>query len=428
MNVNVEKLAGNKALISVELTNEEFSVYYEEELTKLLANAELKGFRKGKVPRSMYLKKFGEGQIIQNAVDQAISKTYYQAVRDLSVAVIDDPKIDIDFEKLGEKILKYTAEVDVYPEAELGQYFGVEVEKDSTDVNEEDINQYINRELKSKSDLEVVEEGALENGNTAVFDFEGFVDGVAFEGGKAENYSLEIGSGQFIPGFEEQMLGMKPEEERTITVTFPENYQAENLKGKAADFKIKLHEIKKRVLPELTDEFIKELEIPDVTSVDQYKEYISNKLKSEKQEASDNKYEHDVITIVCDNAKVDIPDVLIERRIESMMKQEESRAKGYGISFEQLLQYQGTTIEQYREMMTPSAKFEVLKEIVLNKIIEVENITLEDKDYVKGYEEIAKLYNQDVAQIEKQYPRDRISYHFLLLKTIELLKEKAVTK
>jgi len=428
MNVNVEKQTGDKVLITVELTKEEFNVYYEQELAKLLANAEIKGFRKGKAPRKLFLDKFGEGQIYQNALDSALGKTYYEAITEQNIQVVDEPKIDIDFEALDkEKTLKYKAEVLVYPEVELGQYFGVEVVKESTEVKDSEIEIAIRRDLQSKSDLELVENGTLQIGNTAVFDFEGSVDGVPFDGGKAENYSLEIGSKQFIPGFEEQMVGMKTEEEKVLKVNFPADYQAENLKGKAADFKVKLHEIKKNVLPELDDEFVKSLDIEPKT-VSDYKAQVTKKLAEEKQEASDNKFEYDLLHKVCDNAKANIADVLVERRKDNMLKQEEDRAKGYGITFDQLLKYQGTTLEKYKEMITEPAKFEVLKELVLNKIIEVEKIELNDADYEKGYQEIADMNSQDLNAVKKQYPKDQISYHFLLLKAIDLIKEKAIIK
>jgi trigger factor len=428
MIVNIEKNSGDQVLLTVELTNEEFQVFYEQELGKLLANAELKGFRKGKVPKAMYLSKFGEAQIYQNALDSALGKSYYQAVEENNIQVIDEPKIDIDFEKFDqEKILKFKAEVSVYPEVTLGKYFGIELTKEDTNVTEGEVLAAIERDLRSKSDLEIVEEGVLEVGNTAVFDFEGSVDGVLFDGGTATNYSLEIGSGQFIPGFEEQMVGMKSEEERNLKVTFPENYQAENLKGKQANFKVKLHEIKKRVLPELTDEFVASLDI-EPKNVEAYQAYQKAKIEAEKIEASDNKFEYDLLQKVCDDAKVSVPEVLIERRKESMIKQEEDRAKGYGITFEQLLQYQNMTMEKYKETLTEPARFDVLKELVISKIIEVENINLSDEDYQTHYEVIAKMYNQDLEEIKKQYPRERIAYHFLMLKTVDEIKKQAIVK
>ena len=224
------------------------------------------------------------------------------------------------------------------------------------------------------------------------------------------------------------MVGMKPNEEKEIEVTFPEDYHAEELKGQKAKFRIKLHEIKQKVLPELNDEFVKTLNIENVKTVEEYKEYIRERLATEKKAASDNKFEYDLLNKVCENAKVDIPEVLIEQRKDSMVRQEENRAKPYNISFEQLLAYQGMTLDQYKEQITEPARQDVLRELVLNKIIEVENITLEDEDFQKGYQTLAEMYNQDPQEIEKQIPRDRVAYHFLLEKTINLIKEKAIIK
>lgn len=429
MKSNVERLTSNQVKITVTVEKEEFNQYYESEFEKVLSTVEIKGFRKGKVPRNIYQSRYGDGQVIQNAVDKALQNTYFQVVNNEKVQTLDDPEIDINFEKLTkEKVLEYTAMVTVYPEVELGQYLGVEVEKLDTEVTEADLNAHIERDIKSKGDLELVEDGVIENGNTVIFDFEGFVDGVAFEGGKSENYSLEIGSGSFIPGFEEQMIGLKANEEATIKVTFPENYQAENLKGKVAEFKLKIHEIKKLVLPVLTDDFVKALEMENVNTVEEYKNHLNEHIKEEKVEASENSFEYNVLDAVCKNAKVDIPEVLVNRRLDSIIEQEEQRVKGYGLTFEQLLQYQGMTLEVYKEQMKKVAESDVLREVVLNKVMEVEKVELTDEDINEGYEKLAKAYNQEVNTIKDQLPLDRVTYHFLLQKTINLLKEKAVIK
>ncbi|MDD4000521.1 MAG: hypothetical protein PHX62_06485, partial [Bacilli bacterium] len=220
----------------------------------------------------------------------------------------------------------------------------------------------------------------------------------------------------------------KPEEEKYIDVTFPEDYHAEDLKGQKAKFRVKLHEIKKRVSPVLDDAFVAALAIEDVKTVEEYREYTKEKLAAEKQEASDNKFEYDLLTKICEAAKVEIPEVLIEQRKESILQQEERRAQTYNIQFEQLLAYQGMTLEQFKEQIGEPARLDVLKELVLNKISEVEKLTLEEEDFQKGYEKFAALYNLPLENIEKQFPRERIAYHFLLEKTIAILKEKAIIK
>ena len=427
MSFSLEKISGNQVKITVVVEKEEFNKYYETEFEKVLSTYEAKGFRKGKVPRNIYFSRVGDGQVVQNAVDKALSNSYFQVVTSEKIQTLDDPQIDINFEKLSkEKVLEYTAVVTVYPDVELGEYFGIKATKQSTEVTKEDLNAHIERDLKSKADLELVEDGVIENGNTVVFDFEGFVDGVAFEGGKSENYSLEIGGGKFIPGFEEQMLGLKSGEEATIKVRFPEDYQAENLKGKEAEFKLKIHEIKKLVLPELSDEFVQTLEMENIKTVEEYTNHLNEHIKEEKEEASANSFEFEVVDAVCKNAKVDIPEVLVDKRLDGIIEQEEQRVKGYGLTFDQLLQYQGMTLDQYKEQMRVVAKNDVLREVVLNKVMEVEKVELSDDDIELGYENLAKAYNQEVATIKEQLTLDRVTYHFLLQKTISLLKEKAV--
>ena len=429
MKVKVQKLEGSKAKLEVVLTKEEFNEKYDRAFEKVIQNVELKGFRKGKVPQAMYLKRFGEGAILQEAIDIALNDTYYEALTAKKVQAVSQPEIDVDFENLGkDKPFKYTATVEVYPEVELGKYFGVEVTKESDEVTEEEVNSYVERELKNNSELEVVEGKSLENGNTAVFDFTGYVDGKEFEGGKAENYSLEIGSGHFIPGFEEQMVGMKNEEEKDINVTFPENYQAADLAGKPAVFKVKLHEIKQRVLPELNDDFVKGLELENVNNVEEYKNHIKEVISIDKKEANENKFTEDVLEAVCNEAKVDIPEAMVENRLAQMVSQVENQAKAYGLTADQLLSFQGTSLEQYKEMMKPAASRYVLETVVLEAVKKAEKVKLVKADYDKYYEVLAKQYNQTLEQITKSLAKEQVKDYFMTLKTIDLLKENAVLK
>ena len=429
MKVKVQKLEGSKAKLEVVLTKEEFNEKYDRAFEKVIQNVELKGFRKGKVPQAMYLKRFGEGAVLQEAIDIALNDTYYEALTAKKVQAVSQPEIDDDFENLGkDKPFKYTATVEVYPEVELGKYFGVEVTKESDEVTEEEVNSYVERELKNNSELEVVEGKSLENGNTAVFDFTGYVDGKEFEGGKAENYSLEIGSGHFIPGFEEQMVGMKNEEEKDINVTFPENYQAADLAGKPAVFKVKLHEIKQRVLPELNDDFVKGLELENVNNVEEYKNHIKEVISIDKKEANENKFTEDVLEAVCNEAKVDIPEAMVENRLAQMVSQVENQAKAYGLTADQLLSFQGTSLEQYKEMMKPAASRYVLETVVLEAVKKAEKVKLVKADYDKYYEVLAKQYNQTLEQITKSLAKEQVKDYFMTLKTIDLLKENAVLK
>ena len=429
MKVKVEKQEGSKVKVEVVLTKEEFNEQYEKAFEKVLKDVEVKGFRKGKVPREMYLKRFGDGAVIRDAIDLALNSSYYEALTSKKVTAVGQPDIDIDWENLGhDKPFKYTATVEVYPEVILGKYLGVEVHKESNEVSEDELQKEIDRNLKNNSELELVEGKPLEKGHTAIFDFCGYLEGKEFEGGKADNYSLEIGSGQFIPGFEDQMVGMNTEEERDINVTFPENYQSDNLAGKPVVFKVKLHEIKQRVLPALTDEFVKGLEVEGVETVDAWKANIKETLAKEKTEANDNKFTDDVITAVCNDAKVDIPEAMIQNRVDQMVKQVENQAKAYGLTTEQLLSYQGTTLDQYKELVKPSAEKNVLESLVIEAVRKAEKIKLLKADYDKYYEVLAKQYNQPVDQIKKSLPKERVEEYFLDLKTIDLLKDNAVLK
>lgn len=429
MKSKIEQLEGSKVKIEVTLTKEEFNEKYEVAFEKILKDVEVKGFRKGKVPREMYIKRFGDGAVIRDCIDLALNDSYFEVVSKKNVRVVGQPDIDIDWESVGhDKPFKYTATVEVYPTVTLGKYLGVEVARESDEVTVNELEDEINRTLKNNSELELVEEGKLEKGYTAIFDFCGYLDGKEFEGGKAENYTLEIGSGQFIPGFEDQMVGMAPEEEKDINVTFPSDYQAENLAGKPVVFKVKLHEMKKRVLPTLDDEFIKGLEVEGVSTVSEWKENIKETLAKEKKEANDNKFTDDLITAVCNDARVDIPKAMIDNRINQMVSQVENQAKAYGLTVDQLLSYQGTTLEQYKELVKPSAEKNVLESLVIEAVRDAEKIKLTKEDYEKYYAFLAKQYNQEVEQIQKSLPKERVNEYFLDLKTIDLLKENAIVK
>ncbi|MDD2259234.1 MAG: trigger factor [Bacilli bacterium] len=429
MKVSVKKLEGSKVNIEVSLTAVEFNEYYEIGLNKVLETVEMKGFRKGKVPKDIYLKKYGQGAVYEEAINEAISKTYYEALQKKKVLAVDEPKINIDYEKLGaDKPFKYNAIVDVYPEVKLGEYYGVEIQKESVEVTEEEIQEQINIELKNHAELELVEGKPLEKGQTAIFDFLGKVDGNPFEGGKAENYSLEIGSNKFIPGFEEQMVGMNSGEVKDIKVVFPENYQAADLAGKEAVFTVTLHEIKKQVVPELTEEFIAELDQENIETVEQYKENIKNTISDKKIEESEHKVMDDIIETVCNNAIVDLPESMVTRRAKQMLDQVGEQAKQYGLTLEQFLQFQGLTVEKYQELIKEPAQKSVLQSVVLEEIAKVEKIKLTAKEYKEQYEILGKQYNMNGEEASKAIPKEQVTPYFVSLKTMELLKEKAVIK
>ena len=426
MKVKVEKLLEeSKVKLIVSFKEEEYKAQYDIELKKVLETAEIPGFRKGKVPQTMYLKRFGDRQVVSNAWDALINSSYYEAVSSKKIKVVGYPQIDLEAVKTG---FAYSAVVSVMPEVEVKDYKGIEAVKEVALVTDEDIEKEINRVLGNSADLEVVEEGTLENGQTAVFDFCGKVDGVEFEGGKAENYSLEIGSGQFIPGFEEQMVGMKVGEEKTLKVKFPEQYAAE-LAGKDAEFDVKLHEIKKRVLPELNDEFVVGLEIDGVKTVDAYKAMVKETLQADKEEASKNKFEDDVMTKLCENNPVVIPTEMIEDSVNRRVEQLENQAKMYGLTAELLLKYQGVeSLEQYKELLRPGIKTSIQEELVLEAIAKAEKLKLTKEDYEKYYAQIAKYQNKEVKEVKAQLPKDSVKERFTLFKARDLVLESVVLK
>lgn len=430
MSVKLEKVSGCKVKLNFVLAEEDFDKAIDEAFEKNIVNVEVKGFRKGKVPRDIYNKKFGEESLFDDALNIAVNKAYNDALLKHKLEIVNSPELDVEYETIGRgKKLKFSVSVEVWPEVELGQYKELEVEKETTEVTEEDIKNYIDTNLKSYAELQIVEDGVLENGYTAVFDFEGFVDGVAFEGGKAENYSLEIGSGQFIPGFEDQMLGLKAGEEKTVKVKFPENYQAKNLQGKDAEFKVKLHEMKKRVLPTLNDEFVKELELENINNVEEYNAYVKDLLLNEKKEASENKFVDDLLNKAVENATLEVPQGLVNEEVNRAFSQLENQAKMYNIPVEQFLGFYGiSSAEEYKKNVEPSAINNVKQRVVFLKVAEAEKIKISAKEYNEEFDVIAKETNKSVEEVKNLYSKELLAPYLKIRKAIDLIKETAVIK
>lgn len=429
MNYNLEKISGSKVKLDIVLTKEEFKEALDLAFKKVVKNVEMRGFRKGKVPKEIYINKYGEASLYEEAINFAVNQSYPQAVIENNLEIVNEPEFDIDFESIGsDKEFKYSVTVEVWPEVTLGQYKALEVEKESEEVKDEEVNKYIEQVLKSKAELVVLEEGSLEEGHMAIIDFEGFLNGEAFEGGKAENYSLEIGSNTFIPGFEPQLLGMAIGEERTIKVTFPEEYQAENLKGQDAEFKVKLHEIKERVVPELTDEIVADLEIEGVTTAEEYRNFILEKLQNEKKTMVENTFLDQLVTKACENAETEIPEGLINDELNAAVSQIEMQAKQYNLTADQLLSFNGMTLEDYKNQMLEPVKKRVLERVVLRKIAEEENFEITAEELNEQYEELAEMYQQDVKNIKKSISEEQLKAHIGILKAIDILKSTAVVK
>ena len=426
MSVKLEKISGCKVKLNFTLKEEEFDLALDKAFQKVIKDREEPGFRKGKMPKSMFIKKYGVEVLYNEALDFAINAAFIDAIQSKKLEVVNEPKVDIDFETLGQgKKLKFSIEVEVYPEVTLGQYKELDIKKESVKVSKKDVDEYIERVLKQHAELVVVEDKALELGNTAVFDFDGSVDGEHFEGGKAENYSLEIGSGRFIPGFEDQMLGMKIGETKNINVKFPEDYQAENLKGKDAVFEVKLHEIKQRQIPELTDEFVKdELEIKEVSTVKEYKDFVKDVIKKDKEEAAENKFTDDCVTKAVENATLEVPEGMVDTEVDHQIKGIERQAKMYGMSVDVLLKYSGIeSLDVYKETIRPSALTAVKQRLVLDEIAKAEKLKVNKTDYEKEIKEVIKETGKTEEEVRKLYTIEAITPYILTQKAIKLIKD-----
>ncbi len=431
MSVKKEVLSSCKVKLSFTVDAEKFNAGLDKAFEKQVKNLEVPGFRKGKMPRSMFEKRYGEAALYEDAINFTVNEAYVEYLQKSKLHVVNYPELDVDFKTVGkDKKLKFTLVVEVYPTVELGQYKEIEVEKEKVEVTEKDVTEYIDRILKQHAELEVVEGKALENGHTAIFDFEGSVNGVPFEGGKAENYTLEIGSGNFIPGFEEQMVGMNAGEEKVIAVKFPEDYHAADLAGKDADFKINLHEIKQRVVPTLTDEFVaEELEIEGVKTVEAYNNFVKEVIEKERTEASENKFIDDLTNKVLENAKVEIPQGMIEEEVERQVRQVEAQAKAYGLTTELLLQYTGAgSLEAYKEAIKPGCEMQIKHRVVFLEIAKAEKIKVSAKDYKDELKVIAAEIKGTVADAEARYSKEALTPYLQIKKVSELVKSTAIVK
>lgn len=425
----IDKLTGSRVHFEVTVPKETFEEGLDKAFEKKNQEVEIKGFRKGKAPRKAYEAKFGVESLYEEALNHVLQETYYDAVTENDIDVVAQPKIDLDVNEIERgKDFSYGVTVAVRPDVKLGEYMNLEVEKEPGDVTDEDLEERINRELEQQAELVLKEEGEVEEGDTAVFDFEGSVDGEPFEGGSAENYQLEIGSGRFIPGFEEQMTGMKPEEEKDITVTFPEDYQQESLAGKEAVFHVKLHEIKQRHVPELTDEFVKDLEIDDVSTVEEYKEHLKSEMLEQKKKANEEKVMQSVIKKAADNAEFEIPEEMVKQEADKMYKNAEQQVKQYGMDFDTYLQYLGKDKDKYKEELNKQAKETLRQRLTIEAIGKEEEIEVTEEEVKDKYEEIADQYkaqNVTLEQVKQSIPETAVKDEVRYKKAIDFLVENA---
>lgn len=396
MKASWEKIEKNVAVLDIEVDADQVAAALDKAFKKVVNKVNVPGFRKGKVPRAIFESKFGVESLYQDALDIIVPDAYIAAVQETGIQPVDRPEVDV--EQFGKgQVLKFKAKVTVKPEVELGEYKGIALEAPSVEVAAEEVNEELEKLQKRHAELVPVEEGVAENGDLVVIDFEGFVDGVPFEGGKAERYSLELGSGSFIPGFEEQVVGLEKDGEKDITVTFPENYHAEELKGKEAVFKIKLHDIKRKNLPALDDEFAKD--VSEFETLDEYKADLEKKLKERKQNEADRKKENDLVEKASETAQVEIPEVMINDEAEQMVKEFENRLRTQGMNIDMYYQFTGQSADDLKGQMRADAEKRVRNNLVLEAIAKAENLEATEEEINAELENLAQMYGRSADEI-----------------------------
>ena len=394
MSVQVEKLEKNMAKLTVEVSAEDFKAAIKKAFNKNKNRFAIPGFRKGKAPQAMIEKMYGEGVFYEDAADEAINASYAEAMKESGLDIVSRPEVTI--EKIGkDEPFVYSALVAVKPEVTLGQYKGVEVEKADASVSAEDVEAELKKVQEQNARLLTVEDRGVEDGDQTVIDFEGFVDGKGFEGGKAEDYPLTIGSHSFIDTFEEQLIGKKIGEECEVNVTFPTEYHAADLAGKPATFKVTVKEIKVKELPELNDEFASE--VSEFDTLDEYKKDVEKKLAEKKEIEANSKNEDAVVAKVVENATMEIPDKMIDAQAENMV-QDMARMQSQGLSLDMYLKYTGMTVEQMKEQARPDAEKRIRTRLVLEAVAKAENIQISDE---KVDEEVAKMAEAYKMEVEK---------------------------
>ena len=416
-----KKIESTKAELKCTLDGEKWVEAQKASFKKLSAKVEIKGFRKGQAPKNLVEKYVPHQEVLLEAAESLAQEALTNAIKEHDIELIDRPQLKLD--EINDDKCVLTFECTVTPDIKLGDYKAIEYKVEEVKVEDKDVDDDIAKLLDRKADLELVEDGSVEDGNTAVIDFEGFMDGVPFDGGKGENYDLVIGSHSFIPGFEEQLIGMKAEETKEINVKFPEDYQAENLKGKDATFKVTVHEIKKKVLPVLDDEFVKEQKIKDVNTVEELKNYTKDYLLKEKESQAKNKAEEELMNKLAEITEVDIPEIMLKSEIDAMVQNYEQRMLQQGISLKQFMELTGQTMEQLRDSMKDDANKRIKINLALSKISKDENIQVNDEDIASEYNKMAEMYGMQVEEIKKYIPEDNLKDDLKLQKTLDFLKK-----
>ena len=406
MSVQVENLEKNTAKLTIEVPAEKFEEAVQHSYNKNKGKFNIPGFRKGKAPFNMIKKMYGVGVFYEDAVDEVIDASYPDAAKESGLEIVSRPSISIEEIEEG-KAFVYTAVVAVKPEVTLGEYKGVEVQKTKSEVTEEDIETEIKRAREKNSRLITVEDRGIEDGDQVTIDFDGSVDGKRFEGGKAEDYPLTIGSHTFIDNFEEQLIGKTTGEECEVNVTFPAEYHVEELKNKLAVFKVKVKEIQRKELPEANDDFASE--VSDFDTMEEYKKDLTEKLQAEKIEAAKTADEDKVVAKVIENATMEIPDQMVEEQVNGMVNDYARRLESQGISFKQYVEITGMTAEKIGEQMKPQAIKRIQTRLVLEAVVKAENIQADDAAVEEQFDKMAEDFKMDKEQIKGMFGEEQMA-------------------
>lgn len=409
-----------KVVIAFSATKEEFAKGLDQAFKRAVKRVNAPGFRKGKLPRAVFNKMYGEEALYQDAVDFVLPAAYTKAIDELEVSPLAMPDIDVK-EISKEEGVKFEAVVTVKPNVELGEYKNLGLEKESVEVTDADVEERLDSLLSRQAEWQI-KEGESKKGDIVVIDFKGFIGDEAFEGGEAKGYELELGSGSFIPGFEEQLEGKVAPVDTEVNVTFPENYQVADLAGKAAKFEVTVHDVKEKVLPELTDEFVKEFTKEAASTVAEYKEKLKEEIKLEKENLAEKSYSDKVISTAVENAKVSVPEKLVEQEVNSMFEQFTGNLSRQGLSFDLYEQFTGKGETDLKAEMKSDAENKIKTSFVLGEIAEVEKVEVTDADIDAEVKELATMYNMTEEGIKERISVEDLRGELVIQKTVDFLK------
>ncbi len=420
---SANKIDTNRVELEVAVSPEDFEAAVSKAYKKNIKRMNVPGFRKGKAPRHLVEKMYGTGVFYEDAVNDLYPKALDEAISESGYEYVED-KIDLDVVTVGkDEGLVFKAAITVKPEVEVGEYKGLKADKKIEEVTEEDVAKELEKLQDRNSRLVAVEGRAAQNGDTVTFDFEGFVDDQPFEGGKAENYTLTLGSGQFIPGFEEQIVGKNTDDEFDVNVTFPEDYHAEELKGKPAVFKCKLHEIKARELPELNDDFAKD--VSEFDTLDELKADLKAKLEHRREHEAEDAFESQLVEQLIGGLKAEIPEAMFERRVDESVREFEYRLQAQGLNLDTYLQYTGMDMNAFRKGFREQAEKQVKLRLALEKIASLEEIVPTEEELDAEYAKMAEQYKMDVEKVKAFVPAKDLSKDLAVGKAMDLVKEAA---